>query len=471
MASPASAQSGTLRRVLQPAIRPSREDLEQVRAEQQALAGVAHGGVLPQEIQLAADGSVCLIAEDLRGETLRERLRGGPLPPLVAGAVVASVARTLEQSHRLGVGHGDLRPEHILLPTMPGERAVPGQPVVRDLGLHRLRPPTPVPEALPYLAPEHRDDPAAPPSVAGDLFALGAILYECLTGTQAFPGGTQAPPPPLGEDVQGAPPGLLATLDVVIAGACAAQAEARIPTMEQLRTAIVQCYSGVGLQLPRLHRDDTPVSLILPAAVFSAPQSGAHPAVHSGMTPVAHTGVHVAPSGAHPAMHTGAYPSLMLAPVPVSVEPGISARQLVFIVGVTAILAGVLGALLVLWIDRRAALRQAPPAPPAPVVAPAAPAPPVPAQVVAPPAPAQAVAPPAPPQAVTPPAAAPAAPVAAPAADIPPLRSAQEAPVGTPRPSPWAPPRPARPAGQPRPGEPAAPAAPIVDGELRAPPW
>jgi serine/threonine-protein kinase len=452
-----SAQAGTHRRVLRPAIRPSREDLEQVRAEQQALAGVAHGGVLPQEVQLAADGSVCLIAEDLRGETLRERLRAGPLPPLVAGAVVASVARTLEQSHRLGVGHGDLRPEHILLPTTPGERAVPGQPVVRDLGLHRLRPPVPGPESLPYLAPEHRADPAAPPSVAGDLFALGAILYECLTGTQAFPGGTQAPPPPLSEDVPGAPPGLLATLDVVIAGACAAQAEARIPTMEHLRTALVQCYSGVGLQLPRLHRDDTPVSLILPAAVFGPPQTGAHPAVH-----------------------TGAYPSLMMAPLPV--EPGIPARQLVVIVGATAILAGILGALLVLWIERRTAPRQAPLAP---VAAPAAPAP-----MTAPPAPmlAPAPTPPAPapaappateagasaaPPAAAPPAAAPPAPVAAPAAtptpDLPPLRTAQEAPIGTPRPSRWAPPRPpARPSESARPSE---PLPPVVDGELRVPSW
>ncbi len=246
-------------------LQPSHERVIRLRQDLRALAGLGPCGFLPMELSFAPDGAPFLAAELLVGETLRQRLSRGPMPSLAAGIAVASVARALSAAHRLNVVHGDLRPENIYIPALPGQEIAAGQPALLDAALHHLRRrPIGLDESLPlrklaYLAPEQASGEVDVADAAGDIFALGAILYECLTGQQAF-GANEievvleklAQPPErlsLPREV-GAPPGLAEALGVVIAAACARDPEARIPLMQGLLDGLSLAYAGVGLPLP-----------------------------------------------------------------------------------------------------------------------------------------------------------------------------------------------------------------------------
>jgi len=124
--------------------------------------------------------------------TLRDRLDRGALPLAEALAVVTAVAKTVARAHEQGVAHRDLKPENVLFDDE-------GAPRVADLGLARhFRRDAPGGSdsvtvsrqgrwlgTAGYASPEQLRDfsGAGPPA---DVFALGAILYECLTGEPAF---------------------------------------------------------------------------------------------------------------------------------------------------------------------------------------------------------------------------------------------------------------------------------------------
>ncbi|MEW6279425.1 MAG: protein kinase [Candidatus Eremiobacterota bacterium] len=126
-----------------------------------------------------------LVMDLVDGETLEARLARSPLPPDQALEVIAQVARALESVHRLGVVHRDLKPSNIML--RPDGRAV-----LTDFGLARMndRPRVTASGAAlgtpAYMAPEllgpRRVDQRA------DLYSLGVILYEMLSGTRPFEG-------------------------------------------------------------------------------------------------------------------------------------------------------------------------------------------------------------------------------------------------------------------------------------------
>ena len=139
-------------------------------------------------------GEIDFIAmEFLDGETLTERLHRGPVPDREARAITGQLCAGLAEAHRHGVIHGDLKPNNIILTTGPddGIRAV-----ITDFGLAR-RPEAAEPAGQSgtaggtpgYMAPElWRGEKA---SIASDIFALGVILYELVSGRrplQSAPG-------------------------------------------------------------------------------------------------------------------------------------------------------------------------------------------------------------------------------------------------------------------------------------------
>ncbi|MDW8280795.1 MAG: serine/threonine-protein kinase, partial [Myxococcales bacterium] len=218
-------------------------------------------GVLKAELGFTPEGAPFLASDLLVGQSLRQRLLSGPLPVAEAGMVVATVARTLAQVHAAGTVHGDVRPEHIFLPAQASRGVVPGRPVLLDAGLHHLRKRGPgldedIPlERLRYLAPEQVAGEVDSPSPSADLFALGAILYETLTGRSAF-GADQMevvleklaqPPPRLA--LAGVPTGLAAALDEVIARACARRPEDRFADGEALAAAVEAAFARAGVAL------------------------------------------------------------------------------------------------------------------------------------------------------------------------------------------------------------------------------
>lgn len=130
-----------------------------------------------------------LVMEFIKGRTLAERLYEGPLPPRVVAGLARELASALSAVHGAGVVHRDLKPANILLspPTVPEAEF---HAKLADFGVAYLldstrvtRPGTVVGSAA-YLAPEQVRGEAA--TAATDIYALGLVLLEALTGERAF---------------------------------------------------------------------------------------------------------------------------------------------------------------------------------------------------------------------------------------------------------------------------------------------
>jgi len=124
------------------------------------------------------------ICEFVDGADLGTLLAREPrLPVEVAVRIAHGVAAALEAAHAKGLVHGSLRPSDIFVHPATGEAKVYefDSPLFGDLGfLGKPR----------YAAPEQLQDPGSGPRAPADVFALGAILHEMLTGEDPFPGGS-----------------------------------------------------------------------------------------------------------------------------------------------------------------------------------------------------------------------------------------------------------------------------------------
>ena len=157
--------------------------------EAEAAAGVGHPNVVHVYETGTWAGQPYLALEHCPGGTLADRLRGVPLPPDAAAGLVENLARALQAAHDRGVVHRDLKPHNILL-------AADGTPKVADFGLAKLidcgdgLTATGAVMGTPsYMSPEQAIG-TCEVGPAADVYALGAILYECLTGRPPFRGPT-----------------------------------------------------------------------------------------------------------------------------------------------------------------------------------------------------------------------------------------------------------------------------------------
>src|SRR6202171_5362148 len=147
------------------------------------------------------DGIQFLVMECVEGETLAKRLEKGPLPPEQALKYGMQIADALDKAHRTGVVHRDLKPGNIML-TGSGAKLL-------DFGLAKAAPPltagetltaaatrtTPVTQhgtivgTFQYMSPEQVEGKDV--DARSDIFSFGSVLYELVTGRQAFPGKSQ----------------------------------------------------------------------------------------------------------------------------------------------------------------------------------------------------------------------------------------------------------------------------------------
>ena len=146
------------------------------------------------------DGVDFIVMEFLQGETLQDRLRNGPLPPQQVCKYGAQIARGLDKAHRKGILHRDLKPGNIML-TKTGAKlldfglARASMAASTDATLSAAVLPSSSNEqgalvgTLPYMSPEQAS--GMDLDARSDIFSLGAVLYEMVTGRRAFQGNSQ----------------------------------------------------------------------------------------------------------------------------------------------------------------------------------------------------------------------------------------------------------------------------------------
>ena len=160
--------------------------------EAEAVAGLRHPNVVQIYDVGDVDGRPYFTMELVEGGTLAQRLAGTPQEARQAGELAATLAGAVQAAHACGIIHRDLKPSNVLL-------ATDGTPKISDFGLARRLgdgaglTQTGVAVGTPsYMAPEQargRPDAVGP---AVDVYALGAILYELLTGRPPFKGESAA---------------------------------------------------------------------------------------------------------------------------------------------------------------------------------------------------------------------------------------------------------------------------------------
>ncbi len=154
--------------------------------EAQAAARLDHPNIVPIHEIGEEDGCPFYTMRLIEGGSLGDRLKASRRPPEEVARLVAEVARAVHFAHQRGVLHRDLKPSNILLDAE-------GKPHVADFGLARLLDSaselsgTSVAVGTPaYMAPEQASGSANEVTAAADVYALGAVLYEALTGAPPF---------------------------------------------------------------------------------------------------------------------------------------------------------------------------------------------------------------------------------------------------------------------------------------------
>jgi len=171
--------------------------------EARAISSLSHPNICHLYDVGEEDGISYLVMEYLEGETLGDRLHKGPLPLEQVLKVGAEICDGLEKAHRSGVVHRDLKPSNIML-TKTGAKLMDfglAKPAVAALGAGSSSDPMAtmsrpltaegtIVGTFQYMSPEQVEGKEA--DARSDIFALGAVLYEMITGKRAFEGKTTA---------------------------------------------------------------------------------------------------------------------------------------------------------------------------------------------------------------------------------------------------------------------------------------
>ncbi len=167
----------------------SKAHLKRFRLEAEAAAGLEHPGIVPIHEVGERDGSCYFSMKFVEGGQLDAVATREPMPIRRAVELIAKVARTVQYAHEHGILHRDIKPGNILLDTK-------GEPHLTDFGLARLvETESTMTRTLDvlgtpsYMAPEQAMGNNAAVSSATDIYGLGAVLYQLLTGQPPFAGG------------------------------------------------------------------------------------------------------------------------------------------------------------------------------------------------------------------------------------------------------------------------------------------
>jgi serine/threonine-protein kinase len=246
----------------------------------------------------ADDGRFYLVLEYVEGKELRAVLdaSNGPLPPVRALFIARQIVQALTRAHALGVVHRDLKPENIMLVRRDGhddfvkvldfglalvsrhiaegagnEHEVPTAPKITQVGE--------IFGTLAYMAPEQAV--CAPTDIRTDLYSVGVILYEMLTGQRPFLGKTpleliqqqlSTPPPPMKE--RAAQAKVPADVEAMVQRLLAKQPAERFQTPMELLSAIDTVAAAHRIVWPGAASSSASFQLVKRSQSFEGPWQG-----------------------------------------------------------------------------------------------------------------------------------------------------------------------------------------------------
>jgi eukaryotic-like serine/threonine-protein kinase len=229
--------------------------VERFRREAKNAAGLSHPNIVSVYDRGEAEGTYYIAMEYLEGRSLKERIVAeGPLPISAAIEVTRQVLRAVGFAHRRGIVHRDIKPHNVLLAQdTPGDGEARFK--VTDFGISRTAA-SQMTEAgsivgtAQYLSPEQAR--GAPVDQRSDIYSVGIVLYELLTGKLPFTGETpleiamkhlsEVPKPP-----SALRPDISADLDMIVLRALAKDPEDRFPSAEEMDRELSRVAGGAGV--------------------------------------------------------------------------------------------------------------------------------------------------------------------------------------------------------------------------------
>jgi len=267
-------------KLLAPALAEDVRFRERFLSESELAASLDHANVIPVYEAGEAEGSLYIAMRYVEGSDLKARLGDGPLSDAETVALVVQVGGALDAAHERGLVHGDVKPSNVLIDGR-------GHAYLADFGLTKRLgdEPSPAGEAqlmgtIDYVAPEQiRSDPV---DGRADIYSLGCLLYECLTGRQPFKRGNDAAV--LYAHLEDEPPATGSAADPVIAKALAKEPEDRYQTCAELVEAAREALGveevRAGRWLPALAAVSLVTLVAVVAAVFLLRGGGPVAAAH-----------------------------------------------------------------------------------------------------------------------------------------------------------------------------------------------
>lgn len=231
--------------------------VERFRQEAQSAASLSH----PNIVQIydrgrSKDGRYYIVMEHVPGGTLKEHIQSrGPLEADSAAEVIAQIAAALRVAHRRGIVHRDVKPHNVLV-TKKGDVKVADFGIAQAASATTISQTSQVLGTVNYMSPEQAmGEPATP---ANDLYSVGVVLYEMLTGKVPFKAGSPAaismkhmnePPRPPKELNPEVPEGMNALVMKLLSKdpeARHADAGELVEDLERLRSGLPPAAAGVA---------------------------------------------------------------------------------------------------------------------------------------------------------------------------------------------------------------------------------